>query len=66
MVRAFAKYLHMLPDELTERIGHDGTDTFPDSEIVRSHHIQEIIDICIEEHAPVVPIEFAPRAVFAV
>jgi len=64
MVRAFAKYLEMEPDELTKRIGHDGTATFSDSEVVRSHHIQEIIDICLEEHQPVVPIEFAPLAVF--
>jgi len=62
MVNAFARSLRMTPAELVLKLGHNGMGTFPDSNIQKTHHFQEMVDVGYEEGCHYVTIEMMPQS----
>jgi len=62
MVDAFAKTMCMTPQELVDDLPHDGRSVFPGTQIERSHHIQEIIDVASYKGVWFCPIELVPQS----
>ncbi len=64
VIYAFARAIKVSPEELVEALPHDGLSQLPDSNVQRSHHIQEIIDVASEKNIWFCPIELAPQALY--
>lgn len=63
MVSAFAKAMNLMPEELVGMMLHDGLGTFPDTNIQRTHHLQEIIDVGSKIGVWFCPIELIPQSI---
>ena len=62
MITAFGRALGISTETLMSAIGHDGTALFPNSTTVRSHHVQEILDVAHSLGALLTPIELVPQS----
>lgn len=64
LAASFASALEIPYDLLIQRIGHDGSEimhpTFPDPYCRRAFHIQEMIDVALEDGWLVTPIDAIP------
>jgi hypothetical protein len=62
MVNAFAKALWLSPQELVDKLRHDGLGTFPGTSIQRTHHVQEILDAASDMNVWFTPVELVPQS----
>jgi len=63
MINAFARVLDVTPDLLVNELSHNGLSTFPGTDIQRTHHIQEITDVCSKLWGYwFAPIELVPQS----
>lgn len=60
MVEAFAKAINFTSSELVKSLGHDGLGNFPHTQIQRTHHVQEILDVASDAGMWFAPIELVP------
>ncbi len=63
IVTAAARLAKESPEQFVKRLSHDGSKTYPDSDVVRTHHIQEIIDGLLDRGVALCPIQLMPTAV---
>lgn len=65
LVYSLAMLLDESPDALIQELGHDGMrEVFPDYPVphnYQGHHIQEIIELCLNRGIALTPVEFMPR-----
>jgi hypothetical protein len=62
MVNAFARSLQMAPSELILKLGHNGRGFFPDTNVEKTHHFQEMVDVGFKEGCNYVTIELLPKS----
>lgn len=62
MIDAFAKAMRITPQELAEALPHDGKGTFPGTNIQRTHHVQEMLDVSSDFGLWFSPIELVPQS----
>ena len=60
MLAALSKILNRSPTEITDEIGHNGTEEWW-SGYTRSFHIQEVIDYCFKNGYSLINIEHYPQ-----
>lgn len=65
MVNAFAKAMGLSPQELAEALPHNGLGMFEGTDIQRTHHVQEMIDVASEIGIWFCPIELVPTSTTA-
>jgi len=69
MLFSLAMVLDESPETLVQEIGHNGMELwwpgFPEPHCCRGYHIQELIDVCLDHGASLVPIELYPRSASA-
>ena len=60
MVEAFARVLDITSKELVSKLPHNGLGNFPGTEIQKTHHVQEILDVASKMGCWFCPIELVP------
>lgn len=62
MVNAFAKAMRLSPQKLVEALQHNGLDVFEGTNIQRTYHVQEMIDVASKIGIWFSPIELFPKS----
>lgn len=62
MVISFARVLGITTEALIDQLLHDGLGKFPGTQVQRTHHVQEILDVACNMGCWFAPVELIPQS----